>query len=142
MERRRLALRSAPSERAACATDPVTLRRGIRRVFGAGSAYLRLFEPKRQPSAQQTRIADVRATEHRLEVVEKQFVRQVLNIELQIHRDAILLHEVGADRLVENRSRTNAAALEVDFVEQPRVKTLRHEIGERRRRMDIDWRRS
>src|SRR5689334_24533522 len=41
-KRRRLALRSAPSERAACATDPVTLRVGIRLVFATGSA---LFSP-------------------------------------------------------------------------------------------------
>jgi len=44
-----------------------------------------LFEPEAQTPAKQPRIANVRSTEHRLEVVEKQLVRNVLDVKLDIH---------------------------------------------------------
>src|SRR5690349_5324310 len=83
-----------------------------------------LLESQAQPAAEQTRIADVRAAENRLEVVKKQLVCQVLNVELEIQRDAFFLHQVRADREVENRARTNAATLEIDLVEQPRIEAF------------------
>lgn len=49
-----------------------------------------LFKPKAQTPAKQPRIANVRSAEHRLEVVKKQLVGEVLHIELDIHRNSFI----------------------------------------------------
>ena len=100
--------------------------------------YTSLFKPQTQPPAEKPRISDVCAAKNRLEVVKKQLVRQVLNIELKIQRHALLLHQVRADREVENRPRANSAALEIDFVEQPRIEPFSDKVGESRFRFHVD----
>ena len=44
-----------------------------------------LFKPQAQTPAKQPRIANVRSAEHRLKIVKKQLIRDVLHVELDIH---------------------------------------------------------
>ena len=55
-----------------------------------------LFEPQPQPPANQPGIADVRAAEDRLKVVEEQLIGQILDIELKVHRHALFLQQICA----------------------------------------------
>src|SRR5215210_4837550 len=75
---------------------------------------------------------DVSSTKNRLEIVEKQFVRQVLNGELDVHRYPLLLPQVGANREVEDGPGTNAATLKIDLVKESRIEALRYKVDERR----------
>ena len=77
------------------------------------------------------------STKNRLEIVEKQFVCQILNAELDVQRDPLLLPQIGADREVENGPGTDTASLEIDLIVESGVETLCHKIAERGARLYI-----
>jgi hypothetical protein len=56
-----------------------------------------LLEAQRQTPAHKAREADVRPAEDRFKVVEKEFVRQILDVELYVERCPFTLQEVSAD---------------------------------------------
>src|SRR6185369_7340546 len=70
-------------------------------------------------------------------IIEKQLVCQVLNVELEIHRHAFLLHQVRAYGKVQDHSWTNPPSLKINFVVQPRIESLRDELSQRRSRVDV-----
>ena len=77
-------------------------------------------------------------TENRLKIIQIQLVCQVLDVKLDIHRDAFLLHQVSAHREIENRPRPDTPTLKVDFVEQTRVESFGNELSQGRSRLHID----
>src|SRR6185437_15346002 len=80
---------------------------------------------------------DVRSAEDRLEIIEKQLIRQVMHVKLEVHRHSFLLHQVRADREIENRARPHTPALKIDLVVQTRIEPLRDEVRERRSGIDV-----
>src|SRR6185503_5515612 len=96
-----------------------------------------LFEPQTQFPAKKPWIPDVRSAKNRFKIVEKQLIRQVLHVKLDVHGDAFLLHQIRADREIEDRARPHAPALKVDLIVQTRIETPRDEVGERRSGFDI-----
>lgn len=44
-----------------------------------------LFESETEPATEKPRETHVRSAEHRLKIVEKQLIRQVLNVKLDVH---------------------------------------------------------
>ncbi len=54
-------------------------------TFCKAATFPRSLESKPKPAAENSRISDVRATKNRLEVIEKQLVCQILNVELKVH---------------------------------------------------------
>ena len=80
----------------------------------------------------------MRATEDRLEIIQIQLICQVLDVKLDIHRYAFLLHQVGAHGKIQNRPRFDAPTLKVDFVEQTRVESFGNEVSQGRSRLDVN----
>jgi len=51
-----------------------------------------LFESQTQPTAKKSGITNVSAAKNGLKIVQEQFVRKVLHVKLDIHRDSFFLH--------------------------------------------------
>jgi hypothetical protein len=79
----------------------------------------------------------VRPTKNRFEIIEKQLIRQVLHVKLDVHGHPFLLHEIGADREIENRAWLDATALKVDLVVQTWIEAARDEVRECRPGVDF-----
>src|SRR6266508_1939100 len=91
---------------------------------------LSLLKAQREAPAKESGVPNVSSAKNRLEIVKKQFVSKVLHVELNVHRHALLLPEIRANRKVQDCSRPNAASLEIDLLIETRIKALTDEIGE------------
>src|SRR6185295_6873144 len=89
------------------------------------------LESEGDSPTEEARKTNVCAAKNRLEVVEEELVRQILNIKLEIDRGAVLLKEICADRQVQNGPRLYSATLKIDLIVYPRIKTSRRKLSKR-----------
>ena len=78
------------------------------------------------------------AGEDAVEIVQVQFIGQVLNVHCYLHTDSFFSEEVDAGREIQNRSGLDSPTLEIYFIKESRIESLTRKFLKRRSGFYVD----